>query len=200
MCITILTKCLVTGLLCIICDGQATAQVVKVFAGEDSAPAVSEDTVYYRADRPLQWPDFTGKAQPESTASALSFTGFGYNAIVREDKDTVWVHLWLQTYFVRSGSWVRPGQANSHALSHEQLHFDIAKIAELAFRDTVTRVTFSPDYYPAEIKILFLDFWRRMNHMQETFDRDTGHGTNQAAEAAWKKKIFRILLSDSGPG
>lgn len=201
MCITSTGKWSIIFSLCIICYSFLSAQVVKVTVTESPAPGtITEDTVYYGKNRPLRWSDFTGRVRQQSPSAALSFSGFSYDAGILVKPDTIHVHLFLQTYFVRSGSWVRPGENNTYALSHEQLHFDIAKISEIKFKDSVLRDHLSPEYYPMEIKMIFLDAWRKMNDLQETFDRDTRHGTNHSKETEWERKITRKLLSDSDPG
>lgn len=187
-------------LLCISCALVASAQVVQVTVSASPPPGtVTPDTVYYGKDRPLKWSDFTGRVREQSASSALSFSGFSYDADVSVKSDTIHIHLYLQTYFVRSGSWVRTGAASAYALSHEQIHFQIAKIAEMGFRDRVLHDTLTAAFYPMEIKMLFLDYWRKMSAMQERFDNDTEHGTNHAQEAVWQKKVIKKLLSDSGP-
>lgn len=196
MCITWFKKCIIPGLACISCEWQLSAQPVKVSVFESPVPGtVTEDTVYYARSRPLQWSDFTGRVSATSNSAALSFSGFSYDAAVKTGRDTIQVYLYLQTYFVRSGSWVRSGDANAYALSHEQLHFDIAKLAELQFRDSVLRQKLSPDYYPAEIKFIFLDSWRKMSQMQDDFDRETDHGKNHGQEASWEQWITQRLPS-----
>lgn len=187
-------------LLCISCDLTASAQVIRVTVTDSPPPGtLTSDTVYYGKDRPLRWSDFTGRVREQSNSSALSFSGFSYDADVSVKPDTIHIHLYLQTYFVRSGSWVRPGEAGAYALSHEQIHFQIARLAAIGFRDAVRTDTLTVDYYPMEIKMLFLSYWRKMGAMQDAFDEETRHGMDHAAEATWQKKIVRKLLSDSDP-
>ena len=188
-------------ILCITLSLVTPAQVVRVTVTESPRPGtLTPDTVYYAKDRPLQWSDFTGRVRKQSSSAALSFSGFAYDASVSEKPDTIHVRLYLQTYFVRSGSWVRPGEANPYALSHEQIHFNIARLSAIDFRNAVLRDTLTPGYYPVEIKMLFLDYWRKMSEMQKAFDDETRHGTDHEAEALWQQKITKKLLSDSGPG
>jgi hypothetical protein len=192
---------LLLTILCITFSLLSRAQVVRVTVTELPPPGtVTPDTVYYANDRPLQWSDFTGHVRKQSNSAALSFSGFSYDANVSEKPDTIRVRLYLQTYFVRSGSWVRPGEATPYALSHEQIHFNIARLAAVAFRNAVLTDTLTPGYYPVEIKMLFLDYWRKMGEMQKAFDDETGHGTDRQAEALWQQKITKKLLSDSDPG
>lgn len=156
---------------------------------------LSADTLYYSYSRKLKWSDFKGTPRQASNSAALSFTGFSYDATTIKKRDTVIVNLSMQVYFDREGSWVRRGGQNSYALSHEQLHFDIAKLAALAFRDSLLSTNFSFEYYPIEIHMLYWDCWRNMNVMQDAFDTQTRHGMDHGAEAAWEKRINRALLS-----
>ncbi|MGH2644100.1 MAG: hypothetical protein ACRDE2_09140, partial [Chitinophagaceae bacterium] len=159
---------------------------------------VTEDTVYYSSFRKLTWADFTGTKTPGSFSAAETLPGFSYNAIVIQKKDTVFIHVFLETYFVRNESWVEPGAENDYALSHEQIHFDIAKIAEKQFGDSLKKRVFSPEYYPIEIHFLYWDIWRKMTGWELRFDEDTQHGMDRAAEADWAKKVRKALLSGSG--
>jgi hypothetical protein len=164
------------------------------------AGTLTPDTLYYSATRKLQWSDFRGTPRPGSPSAALSFTGFSYDASALQDSNSVRVTLYLQVYFDRRGSWVRPGEKNNYALSHEQLHFDIAKVAEEQFIDSVLTRTFSPAYYGIEIHFLYWDMWGKMNDMQQQFDAETRHGQDHGREEQWEQKIRRLLLSNSDPG
>jgi hypothetical protein len=141
----------------------------------------------------LQWTDFTGKVRAESPSAALSFTGFSYTATARTQPDTIFLKIYLQVYFVKDGSWVRPGGNSIYALSHEQLHFDIAKLAEEQFKDSLKFTTFDPEYYPIDIHFLYWKIWGKMNDMQEKFDQETDHGSNHTMQARWEKKIRNAL-------
>lgn len=174
--------------------GEAWSQVVSITTQEFPPPGtITKDTVYYSSERKLQWDDFTGKVRGGSPSAALSFTGFSYDAFTKTESDTIQVKIYLRTYFVRDGSWVRPGEKNTYALSHEQLHFDIAKLAEEQFKDSLHLKTFDPQYYPIDIHFLYWDFWRKMNDMQEKFDDETNNGTNHSMEARWENKIRNAL-------
>lgn len=189
---------IVLCLLCIGGDYGVRAQVMTVHIEDFPSPGtITADTVYYSIDRQLRWSDFTGRVRPASPSAALSLPGFSYDATTREKKDSITIGIRVQVYFVRSGSWVRPGQQTPYNLSHEQLHFDIAKLAAEAFKDSLRRMPLDPEYYGSEIHFLYWDFWRKMTNMQEQFDQETAHGKNPPAESAWRKKISDALLLDS---
>ncbi len=170
------------------------AQAIKIITSEYPLPGtVTGDTIYYAKDRPLQWDDFSGKVNQSSTMAAVSFTGFSYNATIHDKTDTVQVQIYLQVYFVKAGSWVRPSDKDAHALAHEQLHFDIAKLMEEQFKDSLHLKKFDPEYYAIEIHWLYWDYWRKMNDIQEAYDRETENGRNHVKQMQWKDKITSAL-------
>lgn len=182
----------------ICCVFSVQGQVVKVIPEEFPLPGtVTEDTVYYSPARKLQWQDFTGRETPGSSSEAETMPGFSYDASAIQKGDTIYVHIYLQVYFVRSESWVMQGGQNDYALSHEQIHFDIAKISEQAFKDSLLKRQFSPQYYPIEIHFLYWDFWRKMTNWEEKFDGDTGHGIHRYRESVWAESVRKSLLSGS---
>lgn len=190
-----------TYFLCISCYLPVHSQTVQISVQQWPPPGtVTKDTIYYGAARPLKWSDFTGNIRQNSPSAALSFTGFSYDATTLTKNDTAHVLVYLQIYFVRSGSWFRPEDANAYTLSHEQIHFDIARLAAEIFRDSLLATPFSYQYYGTEINFLFLNCWRKMNQLQSDFDDQTLHGTNRAIEALWEKKISAKLPSDSDQG
>lgn len=189
---------ILTYLLCIMCYSTVESQPVIVKVSEFPPPGtVTQDTVYYSGNRKLTWDDFKGKVRLGSLSIANTFTGFSYNATALHKHDTFHLHVYLQIYFDRRGSWVRQNQKTDYALSHEQLHFDIVKLIANQFRDTLLRSKFSPTYYDSEIYFLYWDYWRKMTDMEQQFDSETNHGINRMAETIWQDKIRKALLSDS---
>lgn len=181
------------------CWQHVNGQVVKVIIQELPAPGtITTDTVYYAANRKLHWSDFTGTITPGNFSAAETMPGFSYNASIMQKKDTIFVRIYSQVYFVRNESWVITAEENDYALSHEQIHFDIAKIAEEQFKDSLLASTFSPEYYAIEIHFIYWHFWRKMTMWEELFDTDTRHGTDREAETIWGEKVRKALLSGSG--
>lgn len=200
MWITVIYKHILPYIVCIICYSPVQSQVVAVKVSEYPLPGtVTEDTVYYSSSRKLDWNDFKGRIRDSSPSIANTYTGFRYNATAFKKNDSISVHLILQIYFDRRGSWVRQNLKSDYALSHEQLHFDIAKLIADQFRDTLLRSQFSPDYYDSEIYLLFWDYWRKMTDMEQQFDAETNHGINRNSETRWQEKIRKQLLLNSGP-
>jgi hypothetical protein len=149
-----------------------------------------EDTVFYSPKRPLIWDDFkvrTGK--PGSRYAAAVFTSFGYEGHSYPKDDDLVVEIGLKIFMVKSMSWGRPDSRNAGTLRHEQIHFDITRLVVEKFKDRLQKAELTIEDYDSEIQYQFLEAFRQMNHDQEQYDGETGHGLNDSVQAAWDKKV-----------
>lgn len=193
--------------LCISAAIQIRAQISKpnleaktvkvIFTADYHPPDTSADTIYYSPERPLTWKDFTGKPRYQAGDAAVSYTSFGYIGHSRQLHDTALAYLTLQVFFVKSASWVIPSVESSSDLSHEQLHFDLTELSALHFREMVLTDTLLSGDYSSRIQYLFLDGFRYMDSIQEQYDEETGHGTNEYEQEKWKKEVS-IKLKEIG--
>lgn len=168
-----------------------------VWDGEYQPGTETEDTIYYSPLRPLQWNDFTGHPPPGAHRNAaVTYSSFGYTGSAVSHHDTLEVHLQLQIFFVKSASYMIPtALPGPEALRHEQLHFDLTRISANHFQQLVlqNKDDIAPEDADSYIQYEFLEAFRYMNHIQDQFDRETQHGTNQAAEQRWAAYIQQQL-------
>jgi hypothetical protein len=156
--------------------------------------AASEDTVFYSPKRPLIWDDFKVKSgKPGSRYAAAVFTSFGYEGRSYPKDDDLVVEIGLKIFMVKSMSWGRPESRNAGTLRHEQIHFDITRLVVEKFKERLRKAELTIEDYDSEIQYQFLEAFREMNHDQEQYDGETGHGLNDGAQAAWDRKIARQI-------
>lgn len=147
------------------------------------------DTVYYQRSRPVTFNDFTAKPPQGSRFHAAIFPSFGYD-MRREYKDgIIHVHIDLKVYMVKSASWVSQSVRNSYSLNHEQRHFDLVKLLSEQFKRKLVSEHLNPDNYEGVINFEYLEFYRKMNQLQEKYDEETGHGTNRLIQSSWNQRI-----------
>jgi hypothetical protein len=171
----------------------AEGPVVKVRFSIDNRPDDPDsDTLFYPA-RKLRWTDFRGAPSRSGPSAAVSFTSFAYEGGSLLKKDTLFIDLVLQVFFVRNASWVRAGAADSHSLSHEQLHFDITWLVAQRFRKKVLEMEMTRDDYDGLIQYEYLESFREMNRLQDAFDEETARGLSTAVQRQWAEKIARGL-------
>lgn len=173
----------------------ALARNLKIIFTEKVATDKA-DTVFYHIDRPLVWNDFQGqKNRTGSRYAAAVFTSFAYEGRSYPKEDDLILEINLQIFMVKSMSWVLSEAKNAGTLRHEQLHFDITRIVVERFKEKLESAELTIEDYDSEIQYQFLESFREMNTEQENYDRATGHGLNNAAQAEWEKKISKEIAA-----
>lgn len=108
-------------------------------------------------------------------------------------KDSLLIDIYLQAYFDKRGSWYKPGEVTAYSLSHEQLHFILAKLWELKFRAYLDTLQTDTSYYSFDIQHAYLTYYRHFTSEELEFDQDTHHGLLPDQEAKWQVKIHETL-------
>lgn len=186
--------------------------VTRVTAGADPA-------IEWSPERRLVWDDFQGPVPADAdeeriatTAASLSWSNEYGIAWSREECVLRIARIDSAALFHPDRSWVRPGHRLPAVLEHEQGHFDIAQI----FRQKFERETRPFVGQPREcrgrneraaarhakseverlIGTIYDEVWRQYRAEQEAYDRETRHGIDTDAQAAWTRKI-RAQLHDA---
>ncbi|WP_413666829.1 hypothetical protein ACEN9X_20135 [Mucilaginibacter sp. Mucisp86] len=146
------------------------------------------DTIYYSAKRPLTWNDFQDKARGGKYVAEV-MPGFGYTEQVEVSKAIVVVRISMKVFLPKSAAWVKPEGRTAFALNHEQRHFDIVKVVARHFKQALIAMKLPVDNYDGYINVQYLDSYREMNLLQEQYDNETNHGTNQYYQQEWNTKI-----------
>jgi len=102
----------------------------------------------------------------------------------------------MRVFLPKSAAWVKPEGRTSNALNHEQRHFDIVKVVALHFKQALTDMKLPVDNYDGYINVQYLDSYREMNQLQDQYDAETTHGTNQYYQQEWNRKIDGWLKSN----
>jgi len=76
----------------------------------------------------LDWSDFRGRPEMNSTFDASVNTGITYQWSYGKDKGDIELNYQVDSFCYPSLSWVKRGQMSDHLLFHEQLHFDISEL------------------------------------------------------------------------
>jgi len=100
-------------------------------------------------------------------------------------------------------SWVVPGKAQPHVLSHEQLHFDLNEVYRRKL-ECLLLGTRACDGTTQQAAINSLNsalhqtasaVLQKLSQMQSLYDSQTAHATNAAEQARWHALIRQWLLS-----
>ena len=157
---------------------------------KDVVPADQADTVFYQPGKKLTWYDFQGNSnRPGSKFAAAVYSSMSYEGKSQMVNNYLQATISLQVFMVRSISWGRVETRNNYTLAHEQTHFDITRIVAERFKERLKKLDFSIEDYDSQIQFEFLEAFREMNKEQEKYDRETRHGLNTEAQAAWERKV-----------
>lgn len=169
---------------------EALALGLKV-SFKDYTQNTDPDTLFYNPKNPLTWSDFRAQPRPGRFAAAV-FPSFAYEGESKTINGVVHLTITMKVFVVRDASWVRAGR-DDYGLNHEQRHFDIVKLVAERFKQKIKPSALTVEDYNSIIQYEFLESWREMTRMQEQYDSETGHGTNQSGQEAWNQRIDEDL-------
>ncbi len=150
------------------------------------------DTVFYHAERPLNWADFRDRPSTKSKFSASIFTSLAMEGTPHMDAGTVVLPVEVKVYMLPGSSWVRL-QKTDYGLNHEQRHFDVTRIVGNRLETRLQAMELNPDNYDGLINDAYFDAFREMNRLQEIYDGQTQHGMNSEAQSRWNIILDQAL-------
>jgi hypothetical protein len=151
------------------------------------------DTVYYQ-QRKVTWADFKGPVRANNSYGAAIFTSFGIETKLYTENSQISMEITPKIYMDKNMSWVRPGNKTAYALAHEQLHFDIAYVLTLEFLNKIR--TFQAKTEKDLLSLVnfeYLEFYKKLNKIQEQYDKETDHSLEKEQQYEWQKKIQKNI-------
>lgn len=147
------------------------------------------DAFDWSASRPLTWADFQGQPDFMSGAAALSAYVISYDT---ECAGRVFVPR-VVSRFLPQISWVKSqhlmNRASSQILSHEQTHFDLSEVQARRARQELLALPSPCDLTAQEFDRMFAAFGRRDGDLQQQYDRETAHGTDERRQNEWQLRV-----------
>lgn len=145
----------------------------------------------------LTWNDFKGRPDRLNTYAASTSSGISHGYSINHKGYLVKEDSWVKAYFYPRLSWFRPQKVTAKTLRHEQTHFDISELHARILRKKIAQFTFS-HRSKQEIKAIYKEVESSRHKMQEAFDKETRHSMNSEAEAAWERKVAKLLREYRG--
>lgn len=159
---------------------------VRVFM---SGVAEKQGHIAYSKDRKLYMTDFEAEPDQSSIGAAATLSGIGMKMQASTLRNITKVDLTLTVYFDKSRSWMKPHGKNVTTLQHEQLHFDITAIKACMLKQQIEQAKFSAANYKEELSNMLAKMQEEAGDMQNTYDRETAHGTIIAEQENWTKSV-----------
>lgn len=171
---------------------------VAVFHLDDPSPFERE--IVWTATRKLNWSDFKGSPPAAAAADSVQFrlemgavSACGLEVIPTGVTAGGRLEVDVLAKFVCLRSWVRDAVRDEYTLLHEQGHFDIAELFARKIRKELQTKSFRSATYATDGIAYLEEMNRAMNRYQEQYDRETGSGIYQKAQAEWNRRIEREL-------
>lgn len=161
--------------------------IASVLAGVVLMAQPFDDGIGWSADRPLTWDDFKATPNESIKAAASTSTILKIEYDIRNGE----VKYYITSTFSPSKSWVR--HKLDHILKHEQGHFDISEIFARKLHQRMLDYKFNKSNYRDVLGDMYRDIQNEKEAMQDDYDRETRHSVNKEQQAAWEKKIARLL-------
>jgi hypothetical protein len=147
------------------------------------------DSVYWCADRPLQWADFQGTAEPIPIFGARTFTSLKYKL---QDNDTG-CNVKVLCVFLKKVSWQQPQHATSYALRHEQVHFDISELFARKLRQAYSYYHYNKETVQEDVADIFMTICAEKTAFNRQYDEETCHSLNKDKQREWRDKVTAML-------
>lgn len=149
----------------------------------------TSNIIYYNSAKPLHWKDFQGSPIESSRATAITASGFGYKADIKNTGTKGQLNLGVYCFFNKNNSWVKEGKATDYILGHEQHHFNISFIAANYFIEKLKSTEFSSTNYNVLLARLYKESCDYMNRMQDDYDGQTKNGQLKEVQGKWNEYI-----------
>ncbi|HSN62506.1 MAG TPA: hypothetical protein VLR49_16330 [Ferruginibacter sp.] len=163
---------------------------VNVYWTEQTNMTAS-DVIYYSTNKPLAWNDFKGKPVESSRAAAITASGFGYKADIKNTGSKGQLNIGVYCYFNKNNSWVKTGKTSGYILTHEQNHFNISFIAASIFMEKLRAASITNSNYNVLLPRFYNETIDIMNKMQDDYDGQTNNGQLKDMQTKWDQYIIK---------
>ena len=161
--------------------------LLALFLSSSAGAQADDGQVDWSADRPLEWSDYLGRPDPASGAAASTATLVAVNYTFSANG----INFKIRCSFSPQQSWGLHKDAT--ILDHEQGHFDISELFARQLCRELKAYRFNKTTYQSDLNAIYNKVMNERQEMQDQYDRETNHSINRVAQAAWKKKIARLL-------
>ncbi|MEO6539321.1 MAG: hypothetical protein ABIT07_03060 [Ferruginibacter sp.] len=168
--------------------------VTNIYWSDQSGLPVSE-AIYYSQDKRLDWPDFKGAPNTGGNIAAITTSGFGYKASMKNNGSKGQLNIGIYCYFNKDKSWVKSNKKTDYILNHEQHHFDISFIAANLFADKLKNTSVTITNCNSLLPALYKECCDLMNKMQDDYDGQTKNGQVKEIQEKWDSFLNKKLAT-----
>jgi hypothetical protein len=156
---------------------------------EATAQIKSCDTIFWNANRKLNWTDFDAEPDSTSSNSARTAAAISYNLVLSENAVTIK----FACKFYSCRSWTKCKEGCENLLQHEQTHFDIFEYHKRLFIQSLLNANLTYKNALAEIEKEFKNINGSNNQMSNQYDSETKFSTDLKQQTQWTNKVNDLL-------
>lgn len=175
--------------------GMAQGQFTSNVYWTEKTSMPSADVIYFDNDVPLVWKDFKGTPVAASRAAAITASGFGYKADLKNTGSKGQLNIGVYCYFNKNNSWVKDGKTTDYILTHEQNHFNISYLAAKIFVEKLKAASITNSNYSVLLPRIYNETCDIMNKMQNDYDGQTKNGQVKEIQYKWDDFLSKKLNS-----
>ena len=180
---------LISFLFCEFANAQFNS---NVYWTEQTAMAAN-DIIYFNLKKLLAWNDFKGIPVENSKAVAITSSGFGYKADIKNTGPVGQINIGVYCYFNKNTSWVKSGKNSDYILEHEQNHFNISFVAAKNFIEKLKSASFTRSNYNEILSRIYKESFYIMNTMQDDYDHQTKNGQDRNSQNLWNDFLSKKI-------
>ncbi len=174
-------------------SANAHAQLATNVYWTEQSGMPASGVIYYQPYNNLQWTDFTGTPNTGGNVAAITLSGFGYKASIKNNGSKGQLNIGVYCYFSKDKSWVKPDKKTGYILNHEQHHFDITFIAASVFADKIKNTVITTGNYNALLPRIYKECCDLMNKLQDDYDGQTKNGQVKNVQEKWNDYLNKRL-------
>jgi hypothetical protein len=150
-----------------------------------------------KCNRNLEWADFTGKPDINSTYYANTWYSVKYSYNVTTTGDAATLSSFEVTLELDpSKSWAKSDKVSDELLAHEQGHFNIGILCMREVLSVVNKMTLTKTDYADAIRNVYGEIMRKYNEMNVQYDSETDHFKNKEQQQKWNALLAEKLAPE----
>ncbi len=158
--------------------------------------SIDSDSIDFKLNQTLYWSDFKGMPPIKVNGNevANSSLGFGFRSSITTENKLTKATITINSFFIKTKSWVLPKNKNDYILNHEYNHFIIARIGAEMFRNNLWKAKLTKENISTELSRIFKSTWSDYRLLQNKYDKETNHSINKMKQNAWDEYLEKKKL------
>ena len=159
--------------------------------------AKDKNLILFDRNRKLTIKDFRGWPDVYSHGVGATYSGISMELEGVSKNGAVTVNVTLTIYFDQTKSWMKPEGKTERVLAHEQVHFDLTAIKACDLAKAIEQGKFTANNVQQKIRDLQEYHTRELSKLQQTYDKETKHGTIASKQAEWSARVSEQLAAST---